>query len=158
MNVRNIEEGDIKACAVLFSSVFSSNPWREPWTVPLAFERLYHFYISRGFVGVLAEADGIQGFALGNIEPYCDGPIFYLREMCVHNDTQNKGVGTQVMAYLEAALHEVYVKSIYLATEKGISAAAFYKKRGFTCSETTAFFEKEIYIEYADTEMTVDLT
>lgn len=80
MKTRLIEKRDIDSCAKLFAQVFSSEPWREPWTDEHAYIRLSHFYNSKGFLGVLLE-ERILGFALGNWEPFYFGNIFSLREM-----------------------------------------------------------------------------
>lgn len=55
MKFRVIQEADIDACASLFAQVFSSAPWNEGWDDDFAFDRLFHFYKSKGFIGVLAE-------------------------------------------------------------------------------------------------------
>lgn len=151
MNIRNIQEADIKACATLYAEVFSSDPWNEAWSKDLAAERLMHFYLSKGFVGVIAEneegkdeAHNVIGFVLGNTEPFYDGTWFYLREMCIKTDLQNKGFGTQLLIRLEATLNDLAVKSIYLMTEKEIPAADFYLKNGFSLSQEMGFYEKRI--------------
>lgn len=142
MIVRKVEEKDIEACAALFSEVFSSEPWNEPWTKRLARERLSHFYESKGFIGVLAESDGVIGFVLGNTEPFYFGSMFYLREMCIQTHLQKKGVGSNMFHALEQALSMHNVHSIYLTTEHDIPAAEFYKKKGFTYSEKMGFYAK----------------
>ena len=140
--IRNIQESDLNACANLFAKVFSSEPWREEWNVPHALERLTHFYKSLGFYGVLAEQSDIVGFALGNIEPFNASSIFYLREMCVETNLQNKGIGEKILQGLEEELYLINVQSIYLATEKTIPAAKFYEKNGFNQDSSMAFYEK----------------
>ncbi|MFT5593789.1 MAG: aminoglycoside 6'-N-acetyltransferase I [Oceanicoccus sp.] len=147
MIFRNIEEKDIEACAVLFSNVFSSEPWNEPWTKHLARERLMHFYESKGFIGVLAESDGVNGFVLGNTEPFYFGSMFYLREMCIQTDLQKQGVGSNMFYALEKALSIDNVHSIYLTTEREIPAAEFYKKKGFKYSEKMGFYAKRTISE-----------
>jgi N-acetylglutamate synthase-like GNAT family acetyltransferase len=142
--IRKIEKKDIKACAALFTSVFSSDPWNEAWNVNIATERLCHFYESKGFVGVLAESDGIIGFALGNTEPFYFGSMFYLREMCIQTDLQKSGVGSAILNALEQELSLNKVHSIYLTTERNIPAAEFYTKKGFNFSEKMGFYAKRI--------------
>ncbi len=55
MILHSIKASDITACASLFAQVFSSELWNEEWAEAFAFERLSHFYQSKGFIGVLAE-------------------------------------------------------------------------------------------------------
>ncbi len=144
MKFRTIKESDIDGCSSLFAKVFSSAPWNEEWTKGLAFKRLSHFYESKDFLGVLAEKEGIVGFALGNIEPFCFGSMLYLREMCVDSALQRKGVGSGIIDALESELGHLNVKKVYLATERTIPAADFYQSKGFLHSEKLGFYAKSI--------------
>ena len=144
MEVRSIQEGDIRKCARLYASVFTSEPWNEEWTEETAFLRLNHFYQSTGFVGLLAEYDDIVGFVLGHTEPFENSTIYYLREMCVMGSIQSKGVGGKLYKALDCELAEKSVKSIYLTTERDIPAASFYMKNGFNLSQKMGFYAKSI--------------
>ena len=144
MKLRAIKKSDIQACATLFSEVFSSEPWGESWSEDLAIDRLSHFYESKGFMGVLAESDGILGFALGNTEPFYFGPMFYLREMCTLPKLQNQGIGNKIINNLEKELISSNVHSIYLTTERDIPAASFYQNSGFRYSKEMGFYAKRI--------------
>ena len=144
MVIRNILEEDIEACANLFSKVFSSEPWNEPWEINSATERLMHFYHSKGFIGLLAESENITGFVLGNTEPFHFGSMFYLREMCTANDMQNKGVGGQILNALEIELSKNKIHSLYLTTDRRIPAANFYQKNGFKLNETMGFYARRV--------------
>lgn len=143
MYLRDIEEADLEGCAQLYAAVFSAEPWNEAWTTDAALTRLTHFYESKGFVGVLAEQNGIAGFALGNTEPFYFGTLFYLREMCTHTSLQSKGIGSQVYSALEQRLKSSQVRGIYLATDRAIPAAQFYLGKGFARSETIEFYSKQ---------------
>lgn len=145
MKLRKITKPDLAACVKLYTQVFCSDPWNEAWTEEIAYERLLHFYESKGFVGVLAEdpkSNRLTGFVLGNIEPFYKGKLFYLREMCTHTQSQNKGIGKAVLQALETELRTHHVKSLYLATDNAIPAAQFYKKNGFSHSENMGFYAK----------------
>ena len=145
MNVRDIHENDISSCAEIFSRVFSHTHWNENWNTQSAYERLNHFYQSKGFCGVLAENNHvIPGFVLGNIEPYYSGSIFYLREMCTDVTYQSSGIGTQLLKYLEERLLLLNTHSIYLLTEHNVPAASFYQNRGFKLENNTGSFIKTI--------------
>lgn len=144
MKFRLIKASDIDGCSSLFAQVFSSAPWGEEWTQDLAFKRLSYFYETKGFLGVVAEEEGVVGFALGNIEPFYFGSMFYLREMCVESDLQRKGVGSKILDRLDAELANLQVKRVYLATDRTIPAATFYQGKGFVHSEELGFYAKEI--------------
>ncbi|GGX89126.1 hypothetical protein GCM10007160_15600 [Litchfieldella qijiaojingensis] len=144
MQQRNMEEKDLAACARLFARVFSADPWNEPWDDELALRRLVHFHDSSGFVGVVAQRQEVVGFALGNLEPFCTGTLFYLREMCINTAQQSKGVGTQLYHALQRELESRHVRAVYLATYRGIPAASFYEGRGFHRSDNMAFYAKRL--------------
>ena len=144
MKFRLITENDIRHCAQLFSHVFSTEPWNEPWTEEDAFKRLNHFFESKGFVGVLLESDSVMGFALGNIEPFHFGDMFYLREMCIDTKRQNSGHGYKLLESLEENLKNMNVHSIYLTTDIETPASKFYQKHGFNFRETMGLYAKRI--------------
>lgn len=144
MKIRVIKRNDIEKCAQLYAEVFSSEPWHENWSPSLAYERLMHFYDSKGFVGVLAEEKEIFSFALGNIEPFYSGAFFYLREMCTKPNAQNQGIGKKTIKSLEDTLASMEVKNIYLITERSIPAANFYTACGFDLSADMGFYSKTI--------------
>ena len=144
MKFRIIKETDIDECSSLFATVFSSSPWNEEWTKQLALERLTHFYESKSFLGVVAKKESIVGFALGNIEPFYFGSIFYLREMCVSSTLQRKGIGSGVIDTLDSELSQLNVKRIYLATEHTIPAASFYQDKGFVHSKELGFYSRSV--------------
>lgn len=144
MKFRPITENDIRDCAQLFSHVFSTEPWNELWTEEDAFKRLNHFFESKGFVGVLLESDSLMGFALGNIEPFHFGDMFYLREMCVDTKRQSSGHGYELLESLEDNLKSMNVRSIYLTTDIETPASKFYQKNGFNFREKMGFYAKRI--------------
>ncbi|MBW6390640.1 GNAT family N-acetyltransferase [Billgrantia antri] len=141
---RRLEPRDLEACATLFAQVFSAEPWSEPWGFERALARLAHFHESPGFVGVVTPGEGsaAAGFLLGNLEPYLEGYLFYLREMCVASHRQGQGIGSQLYRALERELTERDVRAVYLATGREIPAAHFYQNLGFRCSESMAFYAR----------------
>ncbi len=71
-----IQKSDIQKCASLYTQVFSSPPWSEPWTDEEADNRLRYLMDSKGFFGFLAEKDGKTiGFVLGTTEPFVGMPL-----------------------------------------------------------------------------------
>ena len=144
MKFRLITGNDIRSCADLFSHVFSAEPWNEPWTEEDSYKRLNHFFESKGFLGVLLESDGLIGFALGNIEPFYFGDMFYLREMCVDTKKQSSGHGLKLLESLEQNLKNLNVNSIYLTTDIQTPASNFYQKHGFNFKETMGCYAKRI--------------
>lgn len=144
MTIRPILRTDLKQCAELFCDTFSSDPWNESWNSARAIERLNHFFVSPGFVGLVAEEQEIHGLVIGNTEPFYSGTIFYLREMCTKSHERGQGIGTKLLSRLELNLKEMHVTSIYLLTNRNIPAAGFYKNRGFNLNGAMEFYSKKI--------------
>ena len=69
MKIREIKSPDIDPCANLFVTIFSNPPWNETWSFEGAKPRLSDCFHSANFFGLLMEdADGLHGFAFGNIQ------------------------------------------------------------------------------------------
>lgn len=155
MKCRRIKESDLEVCSEVFTRVFSSEPWKESWTLDVALNRLSHFFNSNGFLGVLAEntQGEIIAFALGNKEPFCYGELYYLREMCVDTQHQHSGVGSNLSSFLDDCLLSENIQGIYLATGAEIPAAKFYQKNDFKISEDMSFYFKRLN-ESKSTHMT----
>ncbi len=132
MNIKQITEPQLQECVQLYQQTFSGEPWNEPWTEERAFERLNHFYQSRGFIGLGAwNEEGCCAFTLGNREPFLDRQAFYLREMCVKPDFQRQGIGRRLLVALHGLLKESGLARIYLLTNHDYAAYDFYKKIGY---------------------------
>ena len=78
---------------------------------------------------------GIVAFALGYGEPTDVGDVFHLSIFCVRPDAQRTGVGTRLLRHLEDRLREIGVSTVYLGTNKGTPAEAFYRKHGHEVSQ-----------------------
>lgn len=143
MIIRTINQDDLPTCAKLYTQTFSSAPWNENWSEQSALERLSHFYRSEGFLGIIALEQNAIGLALGNIEPYHSGPLFYLREMCTAENQQGKGIGGKVLQALQSELTLIGVNQIYLMTQRAIPATDFYIQQGFKLWNEMGFYSKK---------------
>lgn len=54
-----------------------------------------------------------------------------INELCVEIDDHRRGIGTEMLNYLENMLKEEKIERKTLLTDKGIPAEEFYKKKGF---------------------------
>ncbi len=122
-------------CAHLFMTAFNAEPWNDSYTLDTAKKQLdWHLKVP-GCVGLVSVNDGIVAFAVGYREPTDVGDVFHLSIFCVRPDVQRTGVGTRLLHTLENCLREIGVKTVYLGTNKGTPAEAFYRKHGYTVSE-----------------------
>lgn len=146
--VREICESDLCECAAIFANTFSKPPWNEDWSAGLAHKRLLHLYRSAGFYGVLVQQDQVSAFVIGNIEPYLQEKIFYLREMCADVLQQRKGLGTKLIHHMEHGLRKKRVSRVYLMTTPTFPSAAFYLRQKFIKSEYFSVYTKNIATEF----------
>lgn len=144
MKFKLFEENDLIACTETFIKVFNGEPWNDEWTFTKAQTYLLDFYNTPGFLGILAvENKEVIGFLFGVQRTWWSGNEFYIHEMCVEPQRQNKGIGKLLLDYLIKSL-ENNISSIALLTDRGIPAEAFYKKYGFAEIERLIFLSKNI--------------
>ncbi|MDD2468048.1 MAG: GNAT family N-acetyltransferase [Desulfobulbus sp.] len=149
MSIKHITHSNIETLASIYSSVFSSSPWNEPWNQERAIKRLTHIYESKGFLGLYSEEYGnINGFLLGNIEPFLNGEYYYLREMCVALDRQGEGIGKELMSRLHIELVRMSITRVYLITRKKTLAAKFYLVNGYQLEKEDGVYEIDLNIEH----------
>ncbi len=125
-------EDHLNGCAGLYASVFSLEPWGEPWTTERARERLAEIYYSPGFEGFVCAVGGEPaGLALGNRVRRAVGWGFLLHEFCVRVEMQGAGMGGRLLACLEDRLREAGVGSVFLLTGSDTPARDFYATNGY---------------------------
>ncbi len=121
--------------ARLFMTAFNAEPWNDKYTPDTAKRQLdWHLRVP-GCVGLVSIKGGIVAFAVGYREPTDVGEVFHLSIFCVRPDVQRTGVGTRLLHTLEDRLRETGVKTVYLGTNKGTPAEAFYRKHGYKVSD-----------------------
>ncbi|WP_332645865.1 GNAT family N-acetyltransferase [Lysinibacillus sp. 54212] len=145
MEFRLLIEDDLTECTETFIEVFNDEPWNDQWTFIQAKKYLVDFYKTPGFLGVLAvENDEIIGCILGVHRVWWSGDEFFINEMCVKKQQQNKGIGKSLLNYLIKELDNTKVTNIILLTDRGIPAEEFYKKNGFEELDRIIFLHKNI--------------
>lgn len=122
-------------CANLFMTAFNAEPWHDKYTIDTAKKQLAWHLEVPGCVGLVSVKDGIVAFAIGYREPTDVGDVFHLSIFCVRPDVQRTGVGSRLLNRLEERLRETGIKTVYLGTNKGTPAEAFYRKHGYKVSD-----------------------
>ncbi|WP_152656644.1 GNAT family N-acetyltransferase [Oceanobacillus sp. CFH 90083] len=145
MQFKTVEESDLVTCSKLFLNVFNEEPWNDEWTLEKAEKYLSDFYQTPGFFGVSAlENNEIIGFIFGVCRVWWSGDEFFINEMCVNTDQQNKGVGKALINYLEKVMDANRISTISLLTDRGIPAEEFYKKNGFKEIDRIVFLSRDV--------------
>lgn len=145
MNFKTVTSNDLQKCAQTFIEVFNAAPWNDEWTSLNAEKYLMDFSNTPGFKGILAvESEEIIGFIFGVHRTWWSGDEFYINEMCVVQNQQNKGVGKALFQQLMKEIEGTTITNISLLTDRGIPAEHFYKKNGFEEIERLVFLSKGI--------------
>lgn len=130
MNIREFKSDDIVKTVELYIRVFNSPPWNDKWTKETVIKRLTQMINCEGFYGLVCyENDEPIAMILGNHEYYYDGMQFIIKEFCVDNHFQGKGIGKKLLDIFTQKLKEKNIKETYLFTSKRQSG--FYEKCGF---------------------------
>ncbi|KIL74952.1 GNAT family N-acetyltransferase [Pseudobacillus badius] len=145
MKVRLFTENDLSACTETFVEVFNDEPWNDHWSIEKAKQYLSGFIATPGFKGMIAlKGQTVIGFLFGVHRIWWNGDEFFIHEMCVRSEKQNKGIGTMLLKFLENELENRNVTHISLLTDRGIPAELFYLKNGFREIERLMFLSKRI--------------
>ena len=134
--IRRYEPRDLAACAAVFCSAFSAEPWHENWTESLAQTRISELtgtQFSRGFV--YEENGRILALAAGRVCTYLYGREYVIDEFCIAPEMQGRGAGSAVLRQIAAEMRAEGCVSIVLQTTKGYPSEKFYLKNGFQHSE-----------------------
>ncbi|MFJ7678384.1 GNAT family N-acetyltransferase [Peribacillus sp. NPDC046944] len=146
-NIRLLTDTDLEEAAKLFTSVFSSNLWNEPWSVKTSYKRLLDISRTPGYIGIgyYNSEEQLIGFLVGNEGQWADNKSYYINEICVCGSIQQTAIGTNLLNYLTEILAEKKVDSAYLSTERGEGKPEmFFTKNGYTTSESRVLMTMKI--------------
>ncbi|MFF2443819.1 GNAT family N-acetyltransferase [Priestia megaterium] len=85
-----------------------------------AYARLYDISKTPGYIGIgyfHSENNKPIGFIVGNEEQWANYKMFYINEICVLSNTQQTGIGTSLLSFLNELLIQKEVKSTCLLKE-----------------------------------------
>lgn len=144
-SIIDIKEEHLMKCAELYVRVFNAEPWNDKWSTETAYKRLLDIYNSPGFAGIIClEDDDVKGAVFGNCEQWYEGLHFNLKEMFVSNELQGKGIGSELLKFLEEELIKRQIGAIFLFTSKGNLTSQFYIKNCFKELDSMAMMIKSI--------------
>jgi aminoglycoside 6'-N-acetyltransferase I len=137
---------DAPVCIRLFVDVFTNPPWNHEWVTEERAERYIKNLLSAsGALSFLYCENGQPvGLCIGSLNDYFFAPQYKIEEFIVDTKRQQKGIGSAMLAAVEAEMARRGVGYIFLQTSKTIPAYDFYSKRGYTVIEDNVFFIKEI--------------
>lgn len=143
MEFRLVIEEDLINCTNTFIEVFNDAPWNDQWTWEKANKYVSDFYQTPGFLGILAiDNKEMIGCILGIKRVWWEEDEYFINEMFVKQNHQNRGVGKKLLDYLIKELRNRNIYNMTLLTDRGIPAEKFYKNNGFEEIERLIFLYK----------------
>ena len=142
IKIKNAEKKDFNAIANLIKVEYLKH-YNEKWDDENALKTL-EYYNKIGKIFVADLEDKVIGVVIIREEYYNDGKSLMVEELVVNGELQKKGIGKQLMQFVEDYCKENKIGFIWLITSKTAPAFEFYKKIGYIHKEKTVYFSKEI--------------
>lgn len=113
------------------------------WTYNKAYKRIHQVMSIEDAECMVQYADGkMTGFVMGYYKEFDDLKAYFLEEIVIFAEYQNKGYGAAFMMELESIVRANGVEHIELISVNDDHHMHFYKKRGFYAANTLAMMGK----------------
>ena len=113
------------------------------WTYEKAYKRIHQVMTIEDAECMVQYVDGkMTGFVMGYYKEFDDLKAYFLEEIVIFAEYQNKGYGTAFMMELESIVRANGVEHIELISVNDEHHAHFYKKMGFYAANTLAMMGK----------------
>ena len=131
MNYFRMSEKDLDLITSLYVKYYNENE-DSSWTFEKAYRRIRQVLLTPDSYCLIQEINGLYtGFLMGFIKEYDDLKSYFLEEIVIFNEYQNKGLGSLFLKELESHLLEVDVSLIELMSVNDEKHGHFYKKFSF---------------------------
>ena len=145
MRFEEITLSDIDGISKMYVETFNAPPWNDEWSVETASKRLHQFINCEDFYGIKAyQEEVLCGMILGSQEQFYDGIMFNIKEFCVKNEMQNKGIGTKILFEFEKRLKNKGITEIVLFTSRDDGTEGFYSRRGLKSYNSMVMMGKQL--------------
>jgi len=137
MEIRKIQQNDLLICSKLLESAYSLPPHNETFkdnAAELYINGKYIYCKDNSFV-MVNEENNVIAFIFLNISSWSQGLQAVLEEIVVDSNYQNKGVGKELLDYVNNYLKSLGVKSIMLWAKRDERLLDFYKKQGYSLAD-----------------------
>ena len=102
------------------------------WTYEKAYKRIHQVMTIEGSESFVQYADGqMTGFVMGYYKEFDDLRAYYLAEIVIFKEYQNRGYGAAFMEYMEEVVRKNGVKLMELDSVNDEHHMHFYKKFGY---------------------------
>ena len=146
MNLRRLSIDDKEAIKVLFTGVFTREPWNDDWSdskqLDLYIEELCGQ--SNSLTYGLYDGNELIGLSMGYVKHWYMGTEYIINELCIKTDRQGGGAGTFFLTQIEENIKQMGLKQIFLLTDRDVPAYNFYKKNSYVEVSNLVPFAKHI--------------
>ena len=113
------------------------------WTYEKAYKRIHQVMTIEDAECMVQYVDGkLTGFVMGYYKEFDDLKAYFLEEIVIFAEYQNKGYGAAFMMELESIVRANGVEHIELISVNDEHHAHFYKKMGFYAANTLSMMGK----------------
>ena len=145
MEVREMKQEDLQACAQILCRVYNNELWMCRWEQETAVSYLADFFEMKKFVGfVLCDEQQVIGAILAHEKIWWNNSEIFVEEMFITPERQRQGLGSLLLQRMEAYIREKGLAGMTLSTNKYAPAPKFYEKNGFFACEHIMFMAKEL--------------
>lgn len=142
MNYIRMSEKDLNIITSLYVRYYNENE-DGTWSFEKAYKRIRQVLLTPDSYCLIQEKNGIYtGFLMGYIKEYDDLKSYFLEEIVVFKDYQNKGLGTLFINELERHLLDIDVSMIELMSINDVKHLHFYGKFSFKKSSNLLVMSK----------------
>ncbi len=129
----------------VYIETFIGDPWNEVWEYDWVLERIEWLTSLPKFKGYLKlESDKVIGSVLGYQEPFKGRSHFEILELFVSPIFQRKGVGKELVDFLESELKKEGVAVVNLLTGLNTRSENFYQKSGYVVNDKLCFMSHDL--------------
>lgn len=142
MKYTKLDESNIVSVVEKYVEYYNSEGGS--WTKEKATRRIRQIMTMQDSESFIQSSDNgqITGFLMGYYKQFDDILLYYLEEIVVFKDFQNKGYGTEMLKYLETRVKASGAEHVELICLNDEMHEHFYEKSGYTASKNIVLMGK----------------
>lgn len=144
MNYIAMDEKDLDIITSLYVRYYNENEGGS-WSYEKAYKRIRQVLLTPDSYCLIQEVNGVcTGFLMGYVKEYDDLKSYFLEEIVIFKEYQDKGLGTLFIKELENNLLEMGVRMIELLSVNDNRHMGFYEKLSFAKASNLKIMSKFI--------------
>ena len=140
--IKKAKKGELNEIAEIFRIESAKKPYFQKRTPKKTLEKIKDAFGTQDLFAIELNKK-IVGFITANIEEDHKDQV-YVDELWITKEEQGKGIGKEVMKFIEEFYKKKGIRKIHLVSKKSSGAFVFYKKLNYKESEELIFLEKSL--------------